>query len=132
MADAVTIRTRKFQMNPLLSRMLVDVLHPGRPGISKSHLEQALAAVYKATPLHISIFGLQTASGGGRTTGFVCIYDSVRARTTFDAKYQLKRAGLASRADRQSKQNRKCFPIHLSKNMSLGEVSLCRYALCLV
>ncbi|KAI0965421.1 37S ribosomal protein S24 [Xylaria arbuscula] len=108
MADAVTIRTRKFQINPLLSRrqMLVDVLHPGRSGISKSHLEQALAELYKATPLQVSIFGLQTALGGGKTTGFAYIYDSVRARITFDAKYQLKRVGLASRADRQSKQNR--------------------------
>ncbi|KAI0521122.1 37S ribosomal protein S24 [Xylaria bambusicola] len=108
MAETITIRTRRFRTNPLLSRkqMVVDVLHPGRSGISKSHLEEALATLYKTTAEQISILGLQTAFGGGKTTGFVCIYDSVRARTTFDAKYRLKRAGLASRGDRQSKQNR--------------------------
>ncbi|KAK5636137.1 hypothetical protein RRF57_011849 [Xylaria bambusicola] len=125
MADAITIRTRRFRINPLLSRAsqpgphavvsgkspythltLRDVLHPGRPGVSKSRLEEALAMLYKATVKQISISGLQTAFGGGKTTGFVCIYDSVGARMTFDAKYRLKCAGLASRADRQSKQNR--------------------------
>ncbi|KAI0452461.1 ribosomal protein L23/L15e core domain-containing protein [Xylaria acuta] len=108
MADTVTVRTRKFQTNSLLSRrqMVVDVLHPGRSGVSRSHLEQALAMLYKATPEQISIFGLHTAFGGGKMTGFVCIYDTVRARITFDVKYRLKRAGLASRADRRSRQNR--------------------------
>ncbi|KAI0445655.1 37S ribosomal protein S24 [Xylaria telfairii] len=108
MADIVTVRTRKFQTNPLLSRrqMVVDVLHPGRSGISRPHLEQALATLYKTMPEQISIFGLRTAFGGGKTTGFVCIYDSVWARTAFDAKHRLKRAGLASRAHRHSKQNR--------------------------
>ncbi|KAL0437469.1 UNVERIFIED_CONTAM: 40S ribosomal protein S24-1, partial [Sesamum radiatum] len=38
MADkAVTIRTRKFMTNRLLSRkqFVIDVLHPGRPNVSK-------------------------------------------------------------------------------------------------
>ncbi|GAP89455.2 putative 40S ribosomal protein S24 [Rosellinia necatrix] len=86
--------------------MVVDMVHPNQSAISRSHLEQLLATLYKARPEQISIFGLQTAFKGGKTTGFACIYNSVSARTMFDAKYRLKRAGLASRADRQSKQNR--------------------------
>ncbi|KAF2307230.1 hypothetical protein GH714_025613 [Hevea brasiliensis] len=42
MADkAITIRTRKFMTNRLLSRkqFIVDVLHPGRPNVSKNGLD---------------------------------------------------------------------------------------------
>ncbi|CAN6714885.1 unnamed protein product [Malus baccata var. baccata] len=50
MADkAVTIRTRKFMTNRLLSRkqFVIDVLHPGRPNVSKAELKEKLARLYE-------------------------------------------------------------------------------------
>lgn len=45
MADkTVTIRTRKFLTNRLLQRkqFVLDVLHPGRPNVSKKELKERL------------------------------------------------------------------------------------------
>jgi small subunit ribosomal protein S24e len=39
----------------------------------------------------ISVFGLKTVFGGGRTSGFVLIYDSLDARKKYDGKKMLKR-----------------------------------------
>ncbi|KAK9945287.1 hypothetical protein M0R45_010809 [Rubus argutus] len=51
MADnkAVTIRTRKFMTNRLLSRkqFVIDVLHPGRPNVSKAELKEKLSRMYE-------------------------------------------------------------------------------------
>ncbi|KAI0112413.1 ribosomal protein L23/L15e core domain-containing protein [Nemania sp. FL0031] len=106
MADSVTLRTRKFQRNPLLARkqMVADIIHPDQAGISKANLQQKLATLYKATPEQVSVFGLRTAFGGGKTTAFACIYDSVEARKKFDAKHRLIRAGLATKVERASRQ----------------------------
>lgn len=50
MADkAVTIRTRKFMTNMLLSRkqFVIDVLHPGRPNVSRAELKEKFSRMYK-------------------------------------------------------------------------------------
>ncbi|KAF2966435.1 hypothetical protein GQX73_g7146 [Xylaria multiplex] len=138
MADSVTLRTRKFQRNPLLARVqadgrvsfllsvplevssdgdgngdddsdesTMDIIHPDQAGISKANLQSKLATLYKATPEQVSVFGLRTAFGGGKTTAFACIYDSVEARKKFDAKHRLVRAGLATKPERASRQQRK-------------------------
>lgn len=50
MSDSVTIRTRKFLTNRLLQRrqMIIDVIHPGRPNVSKADLREKLAKLYKS------------------------------------------------------------------------------------
>ncbi|TPX30872.1 hypothetical protein SmJEL517_g05675 [Synchytrium microbalum] len=93
LADAVTVRTRKFLTNRLLQRkqMVVDILHPGRPNISRTDLRDKLAGMYKAEKDNIFVFGLRTAFGGGKTTGFALIYDSMDAAKKIEPKYRLKR-----------------------------------------
>merc|ERR1712000_202419 len=91
MADSpVTIRTRKFITNRLLSRkqMVVDVLHPNRPNVSKDDLRAKLAEVYKST-------------------GFALIYDSVEAMKKFEPHYRLVRVGHATKIEKASRQQRK-------------------------
>ncbi|KAI8965223.1 putative 40S ribosomal protein S24 [Daldinia sp. FL1419] len=112
MADseaAVTLRTRKFIRNPLLGRkqMVVDILHPGRANISKDQLRDKLATMYKAQKDQISVFGLRTQFGGGKTTGFALVYDSPEAMKKFEPQYRLVRVGLATKAERASRQQRK-------------------------
>ncbi|KAK5626275.1 hypothetical protein RRF57_001990 [Xylaria bambusicola] len=87
--------------------LLADIIHPDQAGISKANLQEKLASLYKATPEQVSVFGLRTAFGGGKTTAFACIYDSVEARKKFDAKHRLVRAGLATKPERASRQQRK-------------------------
>merc|ERR1712046_64206 len=83
MADkACRIRTRKFMTNRLLQRkqFVIDVLHPGRPNVPKAEIMEKLAKMYDfKDPEGIIVFGFRTAFGGGKTTGFGLIYDSVVA-----------------------------------------------------
>ncbi|CAA0816713.1 40S ribosomal protein S24-2 [Striga hermonthica] len=95
MADkAVTIRTRKFMTNRLLSRkqFIIDVLHPGRANVSKAELKEKLARMYEVKdPNGIFVFKFRTHFGGGKSTGFGLIYDSVESAKKFEPKYRLIR-----------------------------------------
>ena len=70
---------------------VVDILHPGRPNVSKAEIREKLAKVYKTTPDVIFCFGFKTAYGGGRSTGFALIYDSLDFAKKFEPKYRLAR-----------------------------------------
>ncbi|GAB7360191.1 hypothetical protein MBLNU230_g7953t1 [Neophaeotheca triangularis] len=110
MSDSqVTLRTRKFIRNPLLGRkqMVVDVLHPNRPNVSKDELRSKLSELYKANKDQVSAFGFRTQYGGGKSTGFALIYDSGEAMKKFEPHYRLVRYGQATKVERASRQQRK-------------------------
>ncbi|XP_052312299.1 40S ribosomal protein S24-1 isoform X1 [Populus trichocarpa] len=91
---AVTIRTRKFMTNRLLSRkqFIIDVLHPGRANVSKAELKEKLASLYEVKdPNSIFVFKFRTHFGGGKSTGFGLIYDSVESAKKYEPKYRLIR-----------------------------------------
>ncbi|KDQ63741.1 hypothetical protein JAAARDRAFT_189281 [Jaapia argillacea MUCL 33604] len=100
----VTLRTRKFITNRLLARrqFIVDVLHPSRPNVSKSELQEKLAAVYKSQKDRVVCFGFRTHFGGGRSTGFALIYDDEAAQKKFEPKYRLIRSGLAKKLENKA------------------------------
>ena len=108
-AGSVTIRTRKYISNPLLGRkqMVVDILHPGQPNISKDNLREKLAKLYTAGKDQVNVFGLRTQFGGGKTTGFALIYDSPEATKKFEPHYRLVRIGLGTKVEKPSRQQRK-------------------------
>ncbi|KAI8807984.1 ribosomal protein L23/L15e core domain-containing protein [Cladochytrium replicatum] len=113
MSDGVTIRTRKFLTNRLLSRkqMVLEVLHPGRPNVSKQELMEKLAKTYKTDAQNIAVFGFRTHFGGGRSTGFASVYDSLDALKKVEPKYRLVRKGMAeaqktARKQRKERKNR--------------------------
>jgi len=70
---------------------VVDILHPGRPNVSKAEVREKLAKMYKTTADVIFCFGFKTAYGGGRSTGFALIYDSLDFAKRFEPKYRLGR-----------------------------------------
>lgn len=96
-ADSCTIRTRKFLTNRLLQRkqMVVDVLHPGRANVSKDELRDKLAKMYATSKDSVFCFGFRTAFGGGKSTGFALLYDSLDAAKKFEPKHRLVRHGVA-------------------------------------
>ncbi|CAA6671630.1 unnamed protein product [Spirodela intermedia] len=118
MADAkaaVTIRTRKFMTNRLLSRkqFVIDVLHPGRANLQGGfaslaeavELKEKLATVYDVKDQSaIFVFKFRTHFGGGKSTGFGLIYDSVEQAKKFEPKYRLIRNGLATKVEKSRKQ----------------------------
>merc|ERR1711972_527789 len=108
MGDTATIRTRKFMTNRLLMRrqMIVDVLHPGKATVAKSEIREKLARMYKSTADCIVCYGFRTAFGGGKTTGFALIYDSLDFLKQYEPKYRLARLGLFKK-ERQARKQRK-------------------------
>ncbi|XP_065051360.1 small ribosomal subunit protein eS24-like [Rhopilema esculentum] len=109
--STATIRTRKYMTNRLLQRkqMVVDVLHPGAATVKKTEIADKLAKMYKATADRVMCFGFKTAFGGGKTTGFALIYDSMDALKKYEPKFRLVRLGMAERkgATRKQRKERK-------------------------
>ncbi|KAL3877140.1 hypothetical protein ACJMK2_034890 [Sinanodonta woodiana] len=103
-----TIRTRKFMTNRLLCRkqMVVDVLHPNKSSVPKTEIREKLARLYKTTPDVIFCFGFSTQFGGGKSTGFALIYDSLDFAKKFEPKYRLARHGLYERGKVGRKQRK--------------------------
>lgn len=99
----------RFLRNALLARrqMVVDVLHPTRPNVSKDELRERLAALYKADKDSVSVFGFRTQFGGGKSTGFALIYDSPEDLKKFEPAYRLIRIGQATKVEKASRQQRK-------------------------
>ncbi|CDW89669.1 40s ribosomal protein s24 [Stylonychia lemnae] len=99
---------RKFMKNPLLGRRqcVVELVHPEMANVPKAQIKTKLAALLKSKEEQIAIFGLKTKFGGGRTTGFATIYDSVDLRKKYDSKKMLRRDGYLIRAKSSRKQRK--------------------------
>uniref|UniRef100_A0A5F9D3N5 40S ribosomal protein S24 n=1 Tax=Oryctolagus cuniculus TaxID=9986 RepID=A0A5F9D3N5_RABIT len=102
-----------FMTNRLLQRkqMVIDVLHPGKATVPKTEIREKLAKMYKTTPDVIFVFGFRTHFGGGKTTGFGMIYDSLDYAKKNEPKHRLARHGLyekkkTSRKQRKERKNR--------------------------
>mmetsp|Transcript_11988 Transcript_11988/g.21709 ORF Transcript_11988/g.21709 Transcript_11988/m.21709 type:complete len:82 (-) Transcript_11988:78-323(-) len=59
----------------------------------------------------VFLFGFKTKFGGGRTTGFGLIYDTLDIAKKIEPKYRLRRAGMmkkpeGSRKQRKERKNR--------------------------
>ena len=91
---SVTLRTRKVLTNRLLNRkqMIIDVLHPNRANVPKKELTELIAKEFKATDEKaVFVFGMRTAFGGQKSTGFALIYDSLEDALDSEPKYRLIR-----------------------------------------
>mmetsp|Transcript_41323 Transcript_41323/g.54321 ORF Transcript_41323/g.54321 Transcript_41323/m.54321 type:complete len:135 (+) Transcript_41323:735-1139(+) len=94
MADGkFTLYIRKVIVNPMLGRkqMAVELLHPEMAGLKRSEVKAAVAKKFKASEDRIAVFGVKAKFGGGRSSGFVTVYDDVDARVKYDNKTNLKR-----------------------------------------
>lgn len=108
MSSAAVIRTRKFMTNRLLCRkqMVCDVLHPGLSSVNKKEIREKLAGMYKVTPDVVFVFGFRTNFGGGKSTGFALIYDTLDFAKKFEPKYRLQRHGLYEKQKQTRKQRK--------------------------
>jgi len=68
--------------------MIVDIIHPNSATPKKSEVRDALAKNYKTTADCIIAFGYKTIFGGGKTSGFALIYDSVEAAKKVEPRYR--------------------------------------------
>lgn len=86
--------------------MVVDVLHPTIANLSIDAIREKLSKMYKVNKDVVVAFGFRTGFGGGKSTGFALIYDSVDALKKFEPKYRLVRLGLAEAAKTGRKQRK--------------------------
>lgn len=71
----------------------------------QSELQEKLGKMYNVSDTKaIILFGFRTQFGGGRSTGFGLIYDSVEAAKKFEPTYRLVRFGLAEKVTTSRKQ----------------------------
>ena len=54
--------------------------------------------------MQVVVFGFKTAFGGGKSTGFGLVYDSIESLKKFEPKYRLVRLGLEKKVHRSRKQ----------------------------
>lgn len=85
---------------------VVDVIHPGQPSVRKTEIREKLAKMYKVTPDVVFVFGFQTNFGGGKSTGFALIYDTLDYAKKFEPKYRLARHGLFEKQKQTRKQRK--------------------------
>ena len=107
MSDTATIQLRKFIRNPLLKRKqcIVDVLHPNKANLSKKDIATEVGKYLRAKEENVVVFGMRTAFGGGKSSGFALIYDNQEVLKQFEPKHRLVRAGILA-APEGSKKNR--------------------------
>lgn len=93
MSEKFILYARKMINNPLLKRrqLQVELIHADQGSVSKTAIKAKLATMFKTKEECISVFGLKAKFGGGRSTGFALIYDSLDARKKCDQKSLLKR-----------------------------------------
>ena len=60
------------------------MIHPGMANVSKEQIKKKLATTMKAKEDSITIMGLKTKFGGGRSSGFALIYDNHDAKKKFE------------------------------------------------
>lgn len=69
----------------------MDVIHPDKANVPKSELRKQLAKLYRTQPDLVVCFGFRTQYGGGRSTGFALIYDSMDYLKKNEPKFRLAR-----------------------------------------
>lgn len=62
--------------------------------------------MYKTSADHVFSFGFRAHFGGGRSTGFALIYDSLDAAKKFEPKHRLIRHGIGAKGTVTRKQRK--------------------------
>merc|ERR1711967_15422 len=85
-------------------QIVVELIHPDQGSVSKTTIKEKLSKMFDSKPEHIAVFGLHSKFGGGRSTGFACIYDDADARKKYDTKSMLLRDKLRTVTKKGRKQ----------------------------
>ena len=72
-------------------QFVIEMIHPEMANVAKSAIKAKLASLFKSKEECITVFGLKTKFGGGRSTGFALVYDNQDAKAKLDSKTYLLR-----------------------------------------
>ena len=65
------------------------MVHSELANVSQAQIKAQLATMFKAKEEAISVVGLHTKFGGGRSSGMALIYDNLDAKKRYDSKMRL-------------------------------------------
>lgn len=66
-------------------------MHPNRASVPKSEIREKLAKLFKTTSDLVIAYGFKCQFGGGRSSGFASIYDSLDYAKKFEPTYRIAR-----------------------------------------
>uniref|UniRef100_A0A8D1YFK5 40S ribosomal protein S24 n=1 Tax=Sus scrofa TaxID=9823 RepID=A0A8D1YFK5_PIG len=89
-------------------QMVIAALHPGKAKVPETEIREKLVKMYKTPPDVTFVFGFRTHFGGGKTTGFGIIYDSLDYAKKNEPKHRLARHGLYEKKKTSRKQRKEC------------------------
>lgn len=100
---------RRLIKNPLMKRkqIVVELIHPDQGSVSKTTIKEKLSKMFDSKPENIAVFGLHSKFGGGRSSGFACIYDDTDARKKYDTKRMLLRDKLRTTENKKGRKQLK-------------------------
>lgn len=73
-------------------------------GVKKSAIKAEIGKKFKASEDRIAVFGLKPKFGGGRSSGFVTVYDDADARKKYDTMANLYRDKILEKPKKQSRK----------------------------
>merc|ERR1712193_186768 len=79
----------------------------GKATVAKSDIREKLAKMYKTTADLVMTFGFKTVFGGGKTSGFALVYDTMDYARKFEPKFRLVRQQAAEKKAQSSRKQRK-------------------------
>ncbi|XP_023577524.1 40S ribosomal protein S24-like [Octodon degus] len=88
--------------------MVIGVLHPEKATVPKTEIREKLTKMYRTTPGVIFVFGFRSHFGGGKTTDFDMIYDSLDYAKKNEPKHSLARHGLYEKKKTSRKHRKEC------------------------
>ncbi len=103
----VIVKTRKLMRNPLLNRrqMVIDIVHPGVASVSRNQVREILSKKLKAKDEKaVIIYGIRIYYGGGRSTGFANVYDSLEECKKVEPAYKLVRHGVIEKKEKKGRK----------------------------
>lgn len=77
--------------NVFSSVQSIEMIHPDLAGVKKAEIRAVIAKKFKSAEDRVAVFGVRAKFGGGRSSGFVTIYDDMDARKKYDNKVNLAR-----------------------------------------
>ena len=78
-----------------------------RATVAKTDVREKLAKMYKCTPDRVFAFGFKTNFGGGKSTGFALIYDTMDQAKKFEPKFRLVRQGVLEKVTKTGRKQKK-------------------------
>eukprot|EP00994_Dinema_validum_P005568 NODE_3729_length_527_cov_802.336820_g3169_i0.p2 GENE.NODE_3729_length_527_cov_802.336820_g3169_i0~~NODE_3729_length_527_cov_802.336820_g3169_i0.p2 ORF type:complete len:158 (-),score=59.18 NODE_3729_length_527_cov_802.336820_g3169_i0:52-465(-) len=105
----IVLRTKRFMKNPLLHRkqFVLEVEHPGRGTVPKKEIQAKMVQIFGVKEENtVVLYGFHTKFGGGKSTGYGAIYDTLQHCKRYEPRYRLIRMGVITKKEHARRQKK--------------------------